>query len=120
MRQIVAIRDANELDGGIAAEPPGGIENGRKDRFHVARGQVDDDIAVFALRHPHKERRDQLEIARVDELLPWIQNRKHQLDEAPEVDAREGCERLRLEQVDFDRAPSSAFRGDGNSGYAPI
>jgi hypothetical protein len=38
-----------------------------------------------------------LEVARVDQLLSRVQNRKHQLDEALEVDAREGCERRRLE-----------------------
>jgi len=33
--------------------------------------------------------------------------KKHQLDEAPEVEAREGRERLKLEWVGLDRAPRS-------------
>ena len=72
MRQIVAVRDADELDGRIAAEPPGGIEDRREGRFHVAGRQVDDDGAVFALPHPHEGRRDDLKVARVNELLPRI------------------------------------------------
>ena len=72
MREVVAVGDADELGGRIAPEPPGGIEDRRERRFHVARRQIDDDVALFPQPHPHEERRDQLEVVRVDELLARI------------------------------------------------
>ena len=42
-------------------------------------------LRLFTLCNAHEERRDQFEVAGIDELLPRIENGKHQLDEAPEV-----------------------------------
>ena len=41
VRQIVAVRDADELDGRIASKPPSRIEDRGQRRFHVAGRQIE-------------------------------------------------------------------------------